>query len=101
MLLRLLAIAALPNLVNLLYISTARVRRHTGRVLIVEAAICLQLLGLGSILLHWYGITGIGVAAVISQSTVAAGVLLTEMRPLVGAVLRPRPAYVKEVISWK
>jgi O-antigen/teichoic acid export membrane protein len=100
-LLRLLALAALPNLINLLYSSAARVRRRTGRILVVEGAICLQLLGLGSFLLHRYGITGIGVAAVISQSTVAAGVLLTELRPLVGVVLRPRRKFAQEIISWK
>jgi O-antigen/teichoic acid export membrane protein len=101
MLLRLLALAALPNLITLLYSSAARVRRCTGRVLLVEGAICLQLLGLGSLLLHRYGITGIGVAAVISQSTVAAAVLLTELRPLVGVMLRSRPAFLKGVVSWK
>src|SRR5204862_4529809 len=45
-LLRLLALGALPNLVNMLYLSVARVRNRVGAIVVVQTALCALTLGL-------------------------------------------------------
>jgi LysM repeat protein len=80
-LLRLLALGALPNLVNMLYLSVARVRQRIGTIVVVQAALCALALGLSYPLLHWYGIMGVGMAWLSSQTLVAAGIALAQLRP--------------------
>jgi len=80
-LLRLLALGALPNLVNMLYLSVARVRNRVGAIVIVQAALCALTLGLSYPLLHRYGIIGVGIAWLSSQTLVAAGIALARLRP--------------------
>jgi O-antigen/teichoic acid export membrane protein/LysM repeat protein len=80
-LLRLLALGALPNLVNMLYLSVARVRNRVGAIVIVQAALCALTLGLSYPLLHRYGIIGVGIAWLSSQTLVAAGIALAHLRP--------------------
>jgi LysM repeat protein/O-antigen/teichoic acid export membrane protein len=79
-LLRVLALGALPNMVNLLYLGVARVRNRTGTIVLVQAALCALTLGLSYPLLHWYGIIGIGIAWLSSQTLVAAGIALAHLR---------------------
>ena len=79
-LLRLLALGALPNLVNMLYLSVARVRNRVGTIVAVQAALCALALGLSYPLLHWYGIMGVGIAWLSSQTLVAAGIALARLR---------------------
>ncbi len=79
-LLRLLALGALPNLVNMLYLSVARVRNRVGAIVVVQAALCALALGLSYPLLHLYGITGVGIAWLSSQTLVAAGIGLAHLR---------------------
>lgn len=79
-LLRLLALGALPNLVNMLYLSVARVRNRVGVIVVVQATLCVSTLGLSYTLLHWYGIMGIGIAWLSSQTLVAAGIVLAHLR---------------------
>lgn len=79
-LLRLLAAAALPYLVLALAVSVARVRRRLG---IAVAAMGLQAaltLGLVAPLLHRWGVSGAGVAWLVSQCAAAAGVLVVSAR---------------------
>jgi LysM repeat protein/O-antigen/teichoic acid export membrane protein len=80
-LLRLLALGALPNLVNMLYLSVARVRNRVGAIVAVQAALCVLTLSLSYPLLHWYGIIGVGIAWLSSQTLVAAGIALAHLRP--------------------
>jgi len=80
-LLRLLALGALPNLVNMLYLSVARVRNRVGTIVAVQAALCALALGLSYPLLHWYGIMGVGIAWLSSQTLVATGIALAHLRP--------------------
>ena len=80
-LLRLLALGALPNLVNMLYLSVARVRNRVGAIIVVQAALCALALGLSYPLLHRYGIMGVGIAWLTSQTLVAAGIVLAHLRP--------------------
>jgi LysM repeat protein len=79
-LLRLLALGALPNLVNMLYLSVARVRNRVGVIVTVQAALCTLALALSYPLLHWYGIMGVGIAWLSSQTLVAAGITLARLR---------------------
>ncbi|MDQ6614885.1 MAG: phosphotransferase [Actinomycetota bacterium] len=80
--LRLLALSAIPNAVNAIYVSVLRVRRATGRVVVVLGSQFVLLLGLTILLLHVDGINGVGVAWLVSQSAVAACVLLGPLRRL-------------------
>jgi len=80
-LLRLLALGTLPNLVNMLYLSVARVRNRFGAIVAVQAALCALTLGLSYPLLHLYGIIGVGIAWLSSQTLVAAGIALAHLRP--------------------
>jgi O-antigen/teichoic acid export membrane protein/aminoglycoside phosphotransferase (APT) family kinase protein len=81
-LLRLLALSALPHIVNSLYISVARVQRRVRAIVIVLAALCALVLILSHILLQRYGITGVGVAWLVSQTIIAGIVWATQLRPL-------------------
>lgn len=79
-LLQLLTISSLPNVIVMLYLSFVRVQNQIGGVIIAQGILCILLLGLSYILLPQWGITGVGWAALISQSTVA--VLLLALTPL-------------------
>ncbi len=83
-LLRLLALAALPYGVNALFLALARVRRQLGRVIGIQGAQCILILGLSYALLPAVGITGVGVAWLVGQSAVAAVLALARL----GAVSR-------------
>jgi len=80
-LLRLLALGTLPNLVNMLYLSVARVRNRVVTIVVVQAALCTLTLGMSYPLLHLYGVTGVGIAWLTSQTLVALGIALGRRRP--------------------
>lgn len=84
-LLRLLALAAIPYAVNVLFISYARVRRWAAGIVLVQAALAALILTLSYTLLPIYGIAGVGIAWLASQIAVALVLILTRLRPL----LRP------------
>ncbi len=70
-LLRILAVAILPNLYTALYLSLARVENRSHHLIVVQGAICLLTLGLTALFLDTFGITGVGVAWLAAQSLVA------------------------------
>lgn len=70
-LLRILVVAILPNLYTALYLSLARVENRSHRLIVVQGAICLLTLGLTTLLLDTFGITGVGMAWLAAQSVVA------------------------------
>jgi O-antigen/teichoic acid export membrane protein len=76
--LSLLALSAIPNVVNALYVSVYRVRRRMSAVLMLLGCLCGLALGLGVTLLQLLGIPGVGLAWLIAQSLVAAVLLLIE-----------------------
>jgi O-antigen/teichoic acid export membrane protein/aminoglycoside phosphotransferase (APT) family kinase protein len=88
-LLRLLTLAAIPTIITSLYISVARVQERTRRVLLVRLATNLPMLLLSVFLLDTQGIAAIGLAWVVSQSVVAAVLLVTELGPLWSIPMRP------------
>jgi O-antigen/teichoic acid export membrane protein len=73
--LRLLSLASLPHLLVVIAISSARVRRRMGVVVLIQATQCVLALGLGWVLLPIMGLTGVGLGWLLTQS-LAAGVLL-------------------------
>lgn len=80
MLLRLLALAAIPNSVVTLYLGWLRVQNRIGMVVIIQWLIAIASLSLSYIWLQNYGITGVGMAWFVVQFTVATILSVTEMR---------------------
>ena len=79
-LLRLLALAALPNLVLSLAVSVARVERRLRVAMIALGAQAALSLGSAPLLVETIGVSGAGVAWLGSQCIVAAGLLLLPLR---------------------
>jgi O-antigen/teichoic acid export membrane protein len=71
MLMQLLAISALPNIYNMVFVALARVQNRIYSVVGVYAANAVMVLGLSALLLPHFGITGVGFAWVISQTSIA------------------------------
>ncbi len=87
-LLRFLAVATIPNAITIIYIGIARVQLKVVGVIVVDGTMAILGIGLSYLFLPLYGITGIGIAWLISQITVAIGVLLIQAYPM----LRQRKA---------
>lgn len=73
--LRFFAVAMLARMVIVLWISVARVKQRMGSVLLVQAILSALLIGLSIPLIDRYGITGMGVAYLVSNCAVAAPLL--------------------------
>ena len=83
-LLRLLALAAVPESVVVMYIALLRVQRRLRRLVIVQAALCLSMLTLTVVIARWAAsIEGIGAAWLVTQLMVCVAIL-----PDLRAVLR-------------
>lgn len=78
-LMRLLALSAIPNIITALYTSIARARRQVGAIVGILAAQSISVLALSDVLLPLAGITGVGLAWLISQTAIA-GTLLVALR---------------------
>jgi O-antigen/teichoic acid export membrane protein len=85
MLFRLLALATIPASVNSLYGSLARVQRRIVGMVVAPGAVCILGFGLSYILLKSWGGIGVGVAWLVSQTVVAAVLMLTQLRPILYA----------------
>jgi O-antigen/teichoic acid export membrane protein len=70
-LMQLLALAAIPNVYNAVYLSMARTNNRIRSIVGVYGANALLVLGLSHFFLPVYGIAGVGLAWVISQTTIA------------------------------
>ena len=67
LLLRLLAIGAIPNALVSVGLSVARIRHDGRHVAVVQGVMAVTTIGLSVLLLPWMGIEGVGVAWVVSQ----------------------------------
>ncbi|MFZ6030844.1 MAG: lipopolysaccharide biosynthesis protein [Chloroflexota bacterium] len=74
--LRLLSLSTLPNVLVSLSIALARVQNRTRVVSLIQVVLCLALLGLSEAFLPIWGIAGVGLARLISQTVVALFILL-------------------------
>lgn len=81
-LLRLLALAALPNVLTSLGISVLRVQRHTWMVVAISAPLCALSLSLSWVLLEAFGIVGVGLGWLAGQATIALLVTFIQLLPL-------------------
>lgn len=87
-LLRLLTLSALPNVIISLYLGIARVRQRVSGIIVLQLVLCVLTLGLSSLFLERYGITGVGMAILISEVIVAVVILLTTLRPILISPVR-------------
>jgi O-antigen/teichoic acid export membrane protein len=94
-LLRILAVAAVANVVNTIAVSAARVQRRMTFVVVVLASQCVLSLGLAVPLLRLYGIVGVGLAWLIGQISVAAAVTVAQggLRETTGRIRALRPGW--------
>jgi O-antigen/teichoic acid export membrane protein len=74
-LLRLLSIAVVPSLLITWYLSIARVRHQLLEILTTEGSLALLVLSLSYLLLRAHGVTGVGIAVLISVTIVALALL--------------------------
>ncbi|MFI8297914.1 lipopolysaccharide biosynthesis protein [Streptomyces nigra] len=81
--LRLLALAALPNLLFSVAVDVLRARRRMRLVVGLQVALCVLVLGLSWLLLPVLGVTGAGVAWLLAECLVAAPLLIWRSRWLV------------------
>jgi O-antigen/teichoic acid export membrane protein len=86
-LLRLLTLAAVPNVIISLYLGIARVRQQVSGIILVQVALCVLTLGLSYFLIKLYGITGVGIAILATETGVAVALLLTGLRPILATSL--------------
>ena len=70
-LMQLLALAALPNIFNMVQVGTARAQSRILKVVWVYGANAVMVVGISLLLLRPLGITGIGLAWLISQTVIA------------------------------
>lgn len=91
-LLQLLALAAIPNVLVVLGLTISRIQHRGRMVLAIEAVQCVIVLGLSVALLPDHGITGIGIAWLVSQTAVAAWLLAGLLRPILSGGPRAMPA---------
>jgi O-antigen/teichoic acid export membrane protein len=87
-LLRLLSLATLPQILTGLYLAIARIRRSAGSVVAVQASMFVISLALSYFFLVKFGITGVGIAWLISQTIMALVLYFTQLR----SVLWPKEA---------
>jgi aminoglycoside phosphotransferase (APT) family kinase protein len=80
--LSLVALAAIPNAMNALYVSVYRVRRKMSAVVALLGSLCGLVLGLAVVFLKLFGIAGVGLAWLVAESVVAAALLIIEPRAL-------------------
>ena len=92
-LLRLLALGALPSVVITLYLSFSRLQNWLNRIIAIHGAFALLSLTLIIVLVPGLGITGVGVAWLITQFSIAAVIGLfhfrSALRMLMSIVQRP------------
>jgi O-antigen/teichoic acid export membrane protein len=81
-LLRWLSLATLPNVVVAVAISLARVKNNAGMIVLIQGTLCVLELGLSFALFPVAGITGVGIAWLVSQTLVAVVLALTVLRPI-------------------
>lgn len=87
-LLRLLALSALPNLLLSVAIDVARARRRLRWAVALQVAMCVLVLGLTHVLLPRMGVTGAGVAWLVTQCLIAVPLLVFRRRWLVPVTAR-------------
>jgi O-antigen/teichoic acid export membrane protein len=94
-LLRLIGLAMPLRAVVVLYLAFARLARRVRRIVVVQLLNSIGVLGLGMTLLGHYGITGIGIAYLLTQAVMAACV----MGPVIAQVRSRRSDQVRTSVG--
>ncbi|MDX6701023.1 MAG: hypothetical protein QOF26_1249 [Baekduia sp.] len=84
--LRLLSLAAIPNVVVALGVSARRVARRMRAVVGIVAGQCGLVMAISLLLLPRDGVAGVGVAWLVASTAVAAAVLLADRRPVTAPI---------------
>ena len=79
-LLRLVALTVFPKTIIILFLSAARVFHQSKRIIAIQGCLSMLILGLSFPLLRWFGITGVGIAWLVSHSLVATALVLMQLR---------------------
>jgi len=79
--LRLFALSTIPAMVPLTFVTVARVQRRLLAMVVVTALTTVPVLVLAPILMHLWGVNGMGYAWLIVQTVGAIALLLGELRP--------------------
>jgi O-antigen/teichoic acid export membrane protein len=99
-LLRLLCLAAVPQVVTNLYISIARIQRSMLAVILVQAIVAGIVMTLSLVLLQPLGITGIGLAWLVAQVSVAGFLVCLPLRQVTIAALgRALPSFALTIMA--
>ncbi len=78
LLLRLLALSAIPNMITSLFISVARAQQHRVAMVVTMVTSSVGILALSFLLIPHFGILGVGMAWLSSQTIGAIVILLTQ-----------------------
>jgi O-antigen/teichoic acid export membrane protein len=89
-LLRWLMLATPPSIFNVWYLSYVRVLGHVKAIILNQGLVCVLALGLSYWWLPTFGITGIGIAWLISQTCVAMLVVAKTAPVLLGRTIRKK-----------
>jgi O-antigen/teichoic acid export membrane protein len=81
-LLRLLALALIPNVIVALGLSVARIQHNARMVILIQGSLCIPIIGISLLLLPRFGITGVGVAWLAAQTVVGFVLMLGILRPV-------------------
>jgi O-antigen/teichoic acid export membrane protein len=90
-LLRVLALASIPNVAYTLGGAVLRIQHRPVLLVVSQGGQCVLFLALSLSLIHSHGINGVGVAFLVSQCVAGGALLLTVMRPLVFGRAQPPP----------
>lgn len=100
-LLRLLLVSAIPQVVIGISLGAARIRRDNRMILAVYAAQAIGVFGGTALTIDRWGLTGVGLAWLITQSTVALVLVLTRRTGVeVGSTTLGRPIDVAGRLVW-
>ncbi len=85
MLLRILAISALPSAINSIYLSIKRVEKKLTTIIALTGFLAVSILVLSYVLLPYLGINGVGIACLSSHGVVALVILASWLRGRTGS----------------
>jgi O-antigen/teichoic acid export membrane protein len=80
-LLRLLSVGWLPNIASAIYTSVLRIQKRTGPLILMWGFYAIFAIFAGYIMVRWFGINGLGIAWLVSQTVVGliAVIMLMKM----------------------
>ncbi len=81
-LLRLLTLSVIPSTLVSLYLGVLRLQYQFGQIVLIQGVFAALALGLSYFLLPVYGITGVGIAWLVTQTAMAGIILISQFKPI-------------------